>query len=73
MGQLMTIDEYMTKTFTQDSRPHINSVRRWIREGKLEAKKMGRSYYIEEKGGDEYNNNVEQEKMDAMIAKIING
>lgn len=69
----MTIDEYINKTFTRESQPHINSVRRWIREGKLEAKKIGRSYYIEEKGGDEYTNNVEQEKINATIAKILNG
>ena len=47
----MTIDEYMDRTFSKASQPHINTVRRWIREGKLSAIKMGRSYYIEDQAG----------------------
>jgi predicted site-specific integrase-resolvase len=52
MSRLMTIDEYMDRTFSKASQPHINTVRRWIREGKLNAIKMGRSYYFEDQAGE---------------------
>ena len=51
MSKLMTIDEYMDRTFSKSSQPHINTVGLWIREGKLSAIKMGRSYYIEDQTG----------------------
>jgi len=72
MSRLMTIDEYMDRTFSKQSQPHVNTVRRWIREGKLSAIKMGRSYYIEDNGGEEYANDSSQNKMDAIMAKILN-
>jgi len=72
MSRLMTIDEYMDRTFSKKSQPHVNTVRRWIREGKLSAIKMGRSYYIEDNGGEEYANDSSQNKMDVIMAKILN-
>jgi len=71
MSRLMTIDEYMDRTFSKASQPHINTVRRWIREGKLNAIKMGRSYYIEDQAGEEYANDTSKNKMDAVMAKIL--
>jgi excisionase family DNA binding protein len=65
------IDEYMDRTFSKASQPHINTVRRWIREGKLSAIKMGRSYYIEDQAGEEYANDSDKNKMDAVMAKIL--
>ena len=41
MSRLMTIDEYMDRTFSKASQPHINTVRRWIREGKLKRDQDG--------------------------------
>ena len=72
MLKLMTIDEYMDRTFSKASQPHINTVRRWIREGKLNAIKMGRSYYIEDQAGEEYAKDPDQNKMDAVMKKILN-
>lgn len=72
MSRLMTIDEHMDQTFSKKSQPHINTVRRWIREGKISAIKMGRSYYIEDNGGEEYAKCSSQDKMDAVMAKILN-
>lgn len=37
----------MQTQFTDDSRPKLDTVRRWIREGKLPAVKHGRKYYID--------------------------
>jgi excisionase family DNA binding protein len=71
MSRLMTIDEYMARTFSKASQPHINTVRRWIREGKLNAIKMGRSYYIEDQAGEEYANDLDKNKMDAVMARIL--
>tara|TARA_B110000090_G_C13360612_1_gene438269 strand:- start:655 stop:864 length:210 start_codon:yes stop_codon:yes gene_type:complete len=67
----MTINEYMDRTFSKASQPHINTVRRWIREGRLDAIKMGRSYYIEDQAGEEYANDPDKNKMDAIMAKIL--
>jgi len=46
MEKLQTIDDYIKANYTEKSRPSIQAVRRWIREGKLTAYKQGRHYYI---------------------------
>ena len=46
MDKLQTIDDYIKANYTEKSRPSIQSVRRWIRQGKLIAIKQGRHYYI---------------------------
>lgn len=72
MNRLMTIPEYMDRTFSKQSQPHINTIRNRIKQGKLSAIKMGRSWYIEDNGGEEYANNSSQNKMDDIMAKILN-
>ncbi len=44
---LIDIDEYRDTYFSPRSRPPKNTVRLWIREGKLPAEKHGRKYYID--------------------------
>ena len=46
MEKLQAIDDYIKANYTEKSRPSIQTVRRWIREGKLTAYKQGRHYYI---------------------------
>ncbi len=46
MEKLQTIDDYLKTNYTEKSRPSIEAVRRWIREGRLTAYKQGRNYYI---------------------------
>ena len=55
----------------KQSQPHINTVRRWIKEGKLNVIKMGQSYYIEDQAGEEYADDLDKNKMDAVMAKIL--
>jgi len=43
---LQTIEDYIKTNYTEKSRPSIQTVRRWIRKGKLAAIKQGRHYYI---------------------------
>jgi hypothetical protein len=42
----LTIEQWIAREFEPDSRPPIATVRRWIREGKVPATKMGRRLYI---------------------------
>ncbi len=44
--KLQTIEDYIKTNYTEKSRPSIEAVRRWIREGRLTAYKQGRNYYI---------------------------
>lgn len=45
---LVTVEQYIEKTFAPGSRPPKNTVWYWIRTGKLPARKHGRRYYIDE-------------------------
>jgi len=54
-----------------DAAHQMKQYSRWIREGKLNAIKMGRSYYIEDQDGEEYANDLDKNKMDAVMAKIL--
>ena len=46
---LITVEEYIERTFSEKSRPHKTTVWRWIREGKIAATKQGKRYYINDK------------------------
>lgn len=43
-----TVDEWINQTFNPRSRPKRSTVWRWIREGRIPARKLGRRYYIEQ-------------------------
>lgn len=45
---LVTVDQYIEKTFAEGSRPPKYTVWYWIRTGKLPAKRQGKRYYIDE-------------------------
>lgn len=46
--RLATIDDFIRRTFASDSAPHVNTVRRHIREGKLPGRRLGARYYVDE-------------------------
>lgn len=46
---LITVDEYIERKYAPRSRPPKRTVWRWIRLGKIPARKEGRRYYIDEK------------------------
>lgn len=43
----LTIPAWIEREFNPDSQPTINTVRRWTREGKIPAKRIGRRLYID--------------------------
>jgi hypothetical protein len=45
---LLTVDEYIERKYAPKSRPPKTTVWRWIRLGKIPARKEGRRYYIDE-------------------------
>ena len=44
---LMKLDEYRLKFFSDESRPHLNTIRNWVRAGKLPVEKRGRTIYVD--------------------------
>lgn len=46
MQRLMLVSEYRETYFTEGSRPSVNTIKRWIREGELPGKRMGSLYYV---------------------------
>ncbi|MCG5512773.1 hypothetical protein [Ectothiorhodospira shaposhnikovii] len=45
--RLMLVSEYRHLRFTPGSRPSINTLKKWIREGELPGKRLGNLYYVE--------------------------
>ena len=52
MQKLMSIDEYLSTKFTEDSIPSKRVVLDWIKRGDLLAHKIGRKYYIDTNKGE---------------------
>ncbi|NVZ07958.1 hypothetical protein HW932_01625 [Allochromatium humboldtianum] len=44
--QLLTIPEWINRTYAENSRPALRTVRQWIRNGLLAAERHGRTYYL---------------------------
>ena len=44
---LVTLQEYRERFFAPDSRPHMNTIRNWVRGGKLPTEKRGKRIYIQ--------------------------
>ena len=43
---MQTVDEWIETNFAEGSQPAKTTVWRWIREGKLPARRMGKRYYL---------------------------
>ena len=43
---MQTVDEWIETNFAEGSRPAKTTVWRWIREGKLPARRIGKRYYL---------------------------
>lgn len=46
--RLITVEQWRTQYFKEGSRPSDRTVRRWLRNNKVPAKKVGGSWYIDE-------------------------
>ena len=44
---LITLKEYRQQFFSPASRPHLNTLRNWVRSGKLPTEKRGRIIYVD--------------------------
>jgi len=51
VGQLLTVDIWIKRVFEKNSRPHRNTVYKWIREGEIPVIRIGRKIYIDEAYG----------------------
>ena len=48
MVTIAGVDYYTTAETAKKLQKHIDTIRRWIRDGRLKPKKLGRSYLISE-------------------------
>lgn len=48
--QLMTVQRFREQYFEAESRPSLNTLRKWIDEGEIRGKRIGNRYYIDEDG-----------------------
>lgn len=46
--RLMTPDAWALKYFSEESRPPAVTLRRWLRDGKVPARKIGGKWYVDE-------------------------
>jgi len=44
--KLMSVEEYRMTQFTEDSRPRIRQIIRWIQQGYIRGRKCGRHYFV---------------------------
>ncbi len=44
---LITVNEYLEKYFSEESRPSKRTVWGWLRSGALPAEKFGKQYYLD--------------------------
>jgi hypothetical protein len=61
--KLMTLKEWADETFTEASRPDIRTLHRWIRDGHLAVRVIGRNYYVDAKNGLQENNTVKKARL----------
>ena len=59
----MTLKEWADKTFTEQSRPDIKTLHRWIRDGHLAVRVIGRNYYVDEENGLQENSSVKKARL----------
>lgn len=45
---LMTTEKWLDRYFDKASRPSIPTLQRWLRDGKIPAKKVGGTWFIDE-------------------------
>lgn len=45
---LMTTEKWLHRYFDPSSRPSIATLQRWLRDGKIPAKKVGGTWFIDE-------------------------
>ncbi len=45
---LMTTEKWLDRYFDPSSRPSIATLQRWLRDGKIPAKKVGGTWFIDE-------------------------
>jgi len=45
---LMTAEKWLDRYFDPSSRPSIATLQRWLRDGKIPAKKVGGTWFIDE-------------------------
>ena len=61
--KLMTLKEWADETFTEKSRPDIKTLHRWIRDGHLAVRVIGRNYYVDAENGLQENSTVEKARL----------
>lgn len=62
-SKLMTLKEWADTTFTEKSRPDIKTLHKWIRDGHIKARVIGRSYYVDAENGLQENSTVKKARL----------
>lgn len=69
---MMSVESYIEKYFDEGSRPSKQAVWRWIRQGLLPAKRLGKRYYIHERDAERglgYDRLIEWDDRESKITK----
>lgn len=45
--KLQELSKWLENTFTEDSRPHINTARRWAENGEIPTRCFGKKIYVD--------------------------
>lgn len=59
----ISIKQYRLRHFAPGSAPHVNTIRRMIRERVLPGRRLGRMYYVDE--------SAPLSTVDALVAKVV--
>ena len=51
MMKLMKLTEWADRMFTPDSRPHVNTLHKWVVKGEIPARKIGNKWLVEVSDG----------------------
>lgn len=45
--KLQELSKWLENTFTDDSRPHVNTARRWAKNGEIPTRQLGNKIYVD--------------------------
>jgi len=49
--KLMKLTEWADSMFTPGSRPHVNTLHKWVTQGEIPARKIGNKWFVEVSDG----------------------
>ena len=62
--KLVSLDQFARLAFTEGSAPHVNTLRRMVREGTLIGRRLGSRYYVDSA--------LIEAGFNSLVAKVLN-